>query len=140
MNSEDFFSNRELKALFKNHYGDDICCSSPQEAKKSVMIFLKSLSTEDLADTISANDPIRESGKIIRGLLLQENFDLQDKFCDAHDLEESRKNIVVPEQKTIFLATLCMPVVLGLLMGRDWFWCPLSFFGVGGAVGLGALD
>ena len=27
-----------------------------------------------------------------------------------------------------------MPVVFGLLMGEDWFWCPLSFFGVGGAV------
>ena len=25
----------------------------------------------------------------------------------------------------------CMPVVLGLLMGGDWFRCPLSFFGVG---------
>ena len=59
-----------------------------------------------MADTIRANDPIRESAKIIRGLLLQENFDLQDKFCDAHDLEESWKNIVVPEQITIFLSTL----------------------------------
>ena len=26
-----------------------------------------------------------------------------------------------------------MPVVLGLLMGGDRFWCLLSFFGVGGA-------
>ena len=49
----------------------------------------QSLSAEDLADTIRANDPLRESPKIIRGLLLQENFDSQDKFCDAHDLEES---------------------------------------------------
>ena len=52
MYSENFFSNRELKVLFKSHYGDDICCSSPQEANKSVMIFLKSLSAEDFADTI----------------------------------------------------------------------------------------
>ena len=27
----------------------------------------------------------------------------------------------------------CMPVVLGLLMGRDWFWCNLSFLDVGDA-------
>ena len=27
----------------------------------------------------------------------------------------------------------CMPVVLGLLMGGDWFWCHLLFFGVAGA-------
>ena len=40
------------------------------------MIFLKNLSAEDLADTIRANDPVRESAKIILGLLLQENFDL----------------------------------------------------------------
>ena len=69
------------------------------------MIFLKSLSAEDLTDTIRANDSIRECAKIIRGLLLEENFGLQDKFCDARDLEESWKNIVVPEQ-IIFLATL----------------------------------
>ena len=36
------------------------------------MIFLKSSSTEDLAGTIRAHDPIRESAKIIRGLLLKE--------------------------------------------------------------------
>ena len=70
------------------------------------MIFFKSLSAEDLADTMRANNPIRESAKIIRGLLLQENFDLQDKFRDAHDLKESWKNIVVPEQITIFLSAL----------------------------------
>ena len=70
------------------------------------MIFLKNLSAEDLVDTIRANDPIRESAKIIRGLLLERNFDLQDKFCDAHDLEESWKNIVGQELITIFSATL----------------------------------
>ena len=70
------------------------------------MIFLKNLSAEDLVDTIRANDPICESAQMIRGLLLQGNFDLQDKFCDFHDLEESWKNIVGPEQITIFLATL----------------------------------
>ena len=33
----------------------------------------------------------------------------------------------------VLIDNWCMPVVLGLLMGRDCFWCPLSFFGVGGA-------
>ena len=62
------------------------------------MIFLKSLSAEDLTDTIRANDPIRENVKLIRGLLLQKNLIFKTNFVMIVTLR-NRERILLFQSK-----------------------------------------
>jgi hypothetical protein len=60
------FTNRELKVLLCSHYGDRLHISTPREANKSAMVFLNTVTPEDMADTIRATDPIISCANTIR--------------------------------------------------------------------------
>lgn len=90
------FTNREIKVLLCSHYRDSLCISNPHEANKSSMIFLNISRPEDMADTIRSTDPILSCANTIRQALLHAEFNLNDKFCDVHDLEHSWNNISLP--------------------------------------------
>ena len=50
------FSNRELKVLFYEHYGSNVCfADSRGNPNKSAMVFLKVVSTEEIVDSLRSN-------------------------------------------------------------------------------------
>jgi len=108
MNNElgSHLTNQEVKVLLVNHFDDKIAFSRPKQANKSSMFFSKSVTAECLAETIRTTDPIRQSAEIIRQCLQDMDFDLQDRFCDANDLDIAWTNMVIPEPLLKFFAVL----------------------------------
>ena len=102
----DYVNNREVKVLLTNHFSDQICFSQPKQLNKSQQFFSKEVRVENMAEQIRASDPIKECASIIRQSLLDINFDLQDRFCDAHDLKTSWNAVPIPDPLLKFLATL----------------------------------
>lgn len=103
--SEETFSNRDIRLFLESHYGPDLRVSRPTEANKSAMVFLNVEETE-MADMIRSTDAINECASAMREALLGYSFDLQDKFCDAADLEESWDTMDIPDVVLTFLCSL----------------------------------
>ena len=104
--STDKVDNRQLKVLLTAKYGNQIRFSRPGSNKKSAMIFLDCVPSEQMADTIREHDDINECAKILRSSLLNVDFGLHDKFCDAHDLESALNGTEVPEDLLRFFGAL----------------------------------
>ena len=75
----DSVTNREVKVLLTNHFGDQICYSQPKQLNKSLMIFSKSVTAESMAETIRSTDPIKQCAELIRQSLLDTDFELNDE-------------------------------------------------------------
>ena len=69
------------------------------------MVFLNA-SPADMADVIRSSNPITQCASTIRHALLDFNFDLQDKFCDSVDLQDSWDNMNIPDELLTFLCVL----------------------------------
>ena len=106
LNSDLKVNNREVKVLLSAHFGSKISFSQPKQVNKSLMFFSSNVTAEHLAETIRSTDPIRECAEAIRNGLLEMNFDLQDRFCNANDLETATANMVIPEPLLKFFAVL----------------------------------
>ena len=104
--SADKVDNRQLKVLLTTKYGNQIRFSRPGSNKKSAMIYLDCVPSEQMADTIREHDAINACAKILRSSLLNVDFGLQDKFCDAHDLESAWNGTEVPEDLLRFFGAL----------------------------------
>ena len=89
-----------------NYFGDRICFSQPKQANRSVMFFSKNVTAEHMADTIRCTDPIKQCAELIRQSLLDTDFHLQDRFCDANDLKTSWDTVPIPEPLMNFFAAL----------------------------------
>ena len=98
-------SNREIKILLLNHFGEKINFSKSKDQKKSLMFFSNNVTVENLAETVRATDVISQSAEIIRKCLLTMSFDLEDRFCDSKDLEMAWKSMVIPEPLLIFFSS-----------------------------------
>ena len=83
------FSNRDVLLLLLNHFQSAVCFSTPKEANRSLLVYLKYVTTEDVLDSIRSMDIVESTANIIRQSLLEDDFNLADKFCDALDLKES---------------------------------------------------
>ena len=90
------FSNRDVKLFLVNKYGDRGSFSTPSQANKSALFYLDTVSPTDMADTIQDSDPVKDAAKMLRQTILPEDFELQDRFCDANDLKRAMNNIVIP--------------------------------------------
>jgi len=70
------------------------------------MIFSKSVTAESMAETIRSTDPIKQCAELIRQSLLDTDFELNDRFCDANDLKTSWNNVNIPEPLLKFFEAL----------------------------------
>lgn len=103
------FTNKELKNLFNDHYGENICFSRPLEKNKSEMVFLNSFSgdmAEKIRDMNTNMSSVKDCAQILRASLKQVEFDLQDRFCDAADLEKAWNDISIPDPVKLFFCEL----------------------------------
>ena len=96
------FTSKELKVLLINH-GENVSFSSSHNPSKSPLVFLYNISKEDI---VRNSDPIRESARAIRDILLKESDPLKDKLCDASDLSDAWDDTKIPEPILEFLCIL----------------------------------
>ena len=59
-------TNRKLKSMLIDYYGDEICFTYPKDAKKSQMFFSTRVKSEDIAETLRRNDFIQKCGEYLR--------------------------------------------------------------------------
>ena len=105
-NNSNSFTNQELKILFIHRYGDNLRISYPNQRNESIMVFLDDIEKEDLANVIRENDYIHAAAEEIREDVKAVEFDLQGRFCESTDLQESWNKTKIPEPLVRFLCIL----------------------------------
>ena len=99
-------SNKELKLMLCDHFGNGIKFSKPIEANKPLMFFSSALQTEEVADVIRSCNPVTECAILLREALEKLDFGLNDKFGDAQDLRSSWTKSKIPDVFVNFFSTL----------------------------------
>ncbi len=113
------FTNRDVKLLLTNKFGDRITFMGSRQANKPTLFYLDNVSEADMAEMISCSDPIKEVAKALRETILHQDFDLQDRFCDANDLRKAMNSITIPDDVSLFLSTLLNVESSDILQGEE---------------------
>lgn len=105
--SSEQMNNREVKVLLQKNFGNPMAFLYSHKANKSLMCFASdACSAQTLAETIRNTDPVKECASKLRDCLLEYDFGLEDRFCDATDLRAAWDNIDVPKPVLDFLKVL----------------------------------
>ncbi len=100
------FKNREVKLFLMQHFKSKIAFSQSTSANKSDMVFMANITQSEMVDVLRSHSPLEESANIIRQELLNVDFDLDDKFCDAQELEKAWNDMIIPESLLLFMSVL----------------------------------
>lgn len=104
--AEKHLITRQVKSILITHFKEEISFSKPIDSNQSPICFLKSIKPEEMAEVIrTSSDSIKNSAQIIRDCLLKVEFNLNDSFCDAVDLQTAW-DTKIPEPFLLFLGTL----------------------------------
>ena len=76
-------TNRKLKSMLIDYYGDEICFTYPKDAKKSQMFFSTRVKSEDIAETLRRNDFIQKCGEYLREQYQNLDFEINGKKIDT---------------------------------------------------------
>ena len=101
------FRNRDVKVFLLRHFGSNIDFTYPDEVCKCLMVYSVSCNRPDvLAERIRSTDPIEVCASMLRQSLDSHDFDLDDRFGDAHDLKHACSSMIIPEPVLRFLGYL----------------------------------
>ena len=100
------FKQMKYRILFLKHLVRTYSFCKSELKNESLFAFSSSISIADVINTIRVTDvikaPVVEMGKA----LLNMDFNLDNKFCDAHELHDSWGNTVFPDTLMTFLSAL----------------------------------
>ena len=84
-----------------NKHGQEVSFFVFQCANKPTMVFKECAIQKEPAEIrLEMNrDILKEAGLMSRQILCNQDFNLDDKFCDANELEEAHQKIAIPHQK-----------------------------------------
>ena len=99
-------TNKEVKLYMVEIFGDRIQFSKPKERNQSLLVYSSTLTADQVADKLRALDSVRDAGQLIRQSLLTTDFNLDDEFGEAIQLEHSWKRTSVPEPLIEFLSQI----------------------------------
>ena len=88
-NPEIDMKNNELKAFMEEELGNNIQFCLSESKNKSHFVYSSSASVNDTINKLRSLDFVKVAGGHIRKALLNVDFGLEDRFCDAHELRES---------------------------------------------------
>ena len=103
---EDLISNKEVKLYMVEHFQDKIKFQIPEQKNESLMVFAATLGVEDIIRRVRSQNIMKSAASMIRMSLLEVDFGLQDKFCDAEELSISWERSIIPEEIVTFFTTL----------------------------------
>ena len=86
--SSEMVSNRVVKQLIIELYGDTICFTYPSNKRKSQMVLSTSSSSKALVESLRVS-PVEKVANNLAQELKEYSFQLQKSFCEPHDLELS---------------------------------------------------
>ena len=94
---EDFISNKEVKLYLTEHFQDDVQFCPSERRNESMFVFSSALSVEDVVKKLRSVNVIKEGAVTIREALGNVDFNLNDKFGDAHELKSSWERTAIPD-------------------------------------------
>ena len=100
------FRNSEIKTFLVEAFGEEIKFCDPERKNQSQFVFSSSVKVEDVINFLRNLDVARTAGTEIRKVLLETDFELDDKFCDAQELQKSWTQMVIPDILVTFFASL----------------------------------
>lgn len=106
--SDKHVSNRKIKGLLIDEFGDDISFTYAKDRTLSQMVFSNKIKAADMAEEIRNSDSIKKCAEILRADIKNYKFGLENADCNAKDLSRSFNEINnnVPESWSKFCAGL----------------------------------
>ena len=122
-NGENFLSDKDIELFLVELFGSSIqFCSSERKNESlmvfSIMVFSSEIELQDIVKKMRSLDSIKTAAATIRQSLLDLDFGLDDKFCDAEELKEASRKKVMPDVLLTF-STLFNLRLRNLLQGID---------------------
>ena len=87
-------TNRKLKSMLIDYYGDEICFRYPKDAKKSQVFFSTRVKFEVIAETLRRNDFIQKCGEYLQEECQNSDLGLTGSYCSAGDTEISFNDLI----------------------------------------------
>ena len=88
------------------HFQDEIQFCESEQANESLIAFSSDLEMTDVIKKLRSSNTVKIAAQTIRKCLLEDDFDLEDKSCDAQELSHSWKDMVLPAGLRAFFAIL----------------------------------
>lgn len=89
LSSDIHISNRRMKSLLIEHFGDSIYFTYSKDPSVSQMVFSNKITVAQLAEEIRNSDCIKECAETLRSDIKSYDFGLENTDCDAKDLFKS---------------------------------------------------
>ena len=87
-------SNRRLKNLLVDHYGENICFTYPRNRQKSQMFYSANIKCADMAEFKRSSNSIKECAEQLRGECKEFEFDLEGTYNLADNCEISYEKLM----------------------------------------------
>ena len=88
-------SNKEVKLLLLEHFQDKIQFCESEQANESLLAFSSDLEMRDVIKKLRSLNTVKIAAQITRKCLLEADFDLEDKYCYAQELNHSWQDMVL---------------------------------------------
>ena len=85
----DTISNKEVKLFMLEHFQGKIQFCESEHASKSLLVFSYDLEMRDVIKKLKSLNNVKIAAQTVRKYLLQSDFSLEDKYCDAQELNHS---------------------------------------------------
>ena len=102
-NSNDI-TNRKLRSLLINKFGDNIAFTNPHDSSKPQMFYSVGIDISRVAETVRNKDPLKVCPELLSTELRQYDFGLDSAYCDANDIQISFDRYIQrrPERWSLF--------------------------------------
>ena len=91
----DTVSNKEVKLFMLEHFQDKIQFCESEQANKFLLALSSDLEMRDVIKTLRSMNTVKIAAQTTRKCFLEADFGLEDKYCDAQELNHSWKDIVL---------------------------------------------
>ena len=88
------------------HFQDEIQFCQPEQRNESLIVFSSNLEMKDVIQKLRSLSNTKKAAQEIRKILLETEFDLEGRFCDAEELKRSWEKIVLPPSVCAFFSAL----------------------------------
>ena len=85
-------TNRALKNILIDHFGEEICFTYPKDRKKPQLFYSSRIQSGTVIETIRSNEPIEVCAKTLRAECETFNFGLNNSYRYANDLDLSLRH------------------------------------------------
>lgn len=92
------YTNRDVKMYLIHMFGSDVSFFVPTGSKNPTIVFKPSAAEKEPEESERTLDreTVRKCGTMLRDCILSEDSEMNDRFCDANELEKAYSDIIIP--------------------------------------------